>query len=320
VSAPATAAAPTRRVRLGWLGPTLAAIGITAGTIGIYVMATSRPQPAAFLDVVAVGERGALVVRAEAGAGHRNFIELYEQGAGMRWRALVPPYAGSPTAPGVQVTTRLVNVRVARGDRPELFSLALADSVKVGGLALADEWPPAPGAYSLPSGLVLDSGTRSFQLLGDAERGAVFEVSRTDGTTHWRHLTQGGLVRAWTIGEEQLAVETTGGQVEVLDATTGAVLPGAAPTAPPSPALPFAYDESARLMQVGARAALWPPEAMTPRPHHVASATALWMITADTVALVDLPTLTIRWSSRTPGPVLAPAQVGPATAPAPATK
>ncbi len=287
-------ATPTPRRRLGWLGPALALIGIAAGSVGIYVMATSRPKPGPFIDVVAVGERGALVVRSEATG--RSFVELYEQGAGLRWQALVPPYAGTPTAPGIEATVRLVNVRVARSGRPEVFSLALADSIKVGGLNLADAWPPSPTNYVLPSGLFTTSATRSFHVVGDASHGAVYELSRTDGTVRWRYDVGGGLRQAWPIGEEQVGVETVTGEIRVLDATTGVVVPGATAPLPAAPA-PVAFDAATHALTVGARTVRWPADAFPPQRHHVASDQAIWLATPTRVALIDLQTLRSRWVS-----------------------
>lgn len=291
----ATADAPrSPRRRLGWLGPALAFIGIAAGSLGIYVMATSRPKPGPMLDVVAVGERGALVVRSEAHG--RNFVELYEQGAGLRWQALVPPYAGTPTAPGIEPTVRLVNIRVTRAGRPEVFSLALADSIKVGGLNLGADWAPAEHGYALPTGAFVTSASRSFYAVGDASHGAVYELSRTDGRAQWRYDVGGGLRQIWAIGEDRVGVETTAGEVRVLDATTGVLVPGAtAPLPPPPPHI--AYDPQAHALTVGTRRVQWPADAMAPQRHHVASDQAMWLVTPTRIALIDLTTLRSRWVS-----------------------
>ncbi|MEZ4365068.1 MAG: hypothetical protein R2939_02130 [Kofleriaceae bacterium] len=323
------------RARLGWLGPIVVVVGLVVGGVGVWWMARSRPTPGPFVDLIAVGDRGAIAVRAEGG-GTRNFVELIELGVGARWQALVPPYAGTPQAPGLTVTQRLVNARVVRDGRDEVFTVALVDAVKVGGARLTEAWPQAPGGHTVPTVVSVDGVFHTYEVVGDATRHAVIALSRTDGLAAWRHEGTGAIVDAFEVGAK-LALVNPDGAVVLLDAATGAIDPAATaahagervpvpaaegapydltdPTLRGAAALGDAeataalatqprlrFDPGARTLSVeGGAPIAWPPDALAPRPHHLAGAVGLlWMVWPDRVAAVDARTLATRWSSGAP--------------------
>ena len=124
-----------RKTRLGFLGPAVVIVGVIIGGIGGWIIYTNKPQAGGVIDTLVVDATTKIVVRAEAG-GPRAFVELHE-GGDVTWQAMVPPYAGGPGRVGVTWSTVAVSVRVIRGDKAELFSLARANGSKLGGIHLA---------------------------------------------------------------------------------------------------------------------------------------------------------------------------------------
>lgn len=149
------------RRRLGWLGPAIVLVGAAVAGIGIWYMAASRPEVGAVIDTIRIDDRAAIAVRAEQG-GDRNFVELRE-GDRLVWRALVPPYAGRPGAPGIAWSDTVVSVRVFRDHRAEVFALARRDAAKLGGFKLAPGKGPAVIAARGP--VTLTDHVRSYEIV-----------------------------------------------------------------------------------------------------------------------------------------------------------
>jgi hypothetical protein len=155
------------RRRLGWLGPAIVIAGAVIAGIGAWYIARARPEVGAVIDTVRIDDRSALVVRAEQG-GDRNFLELRE-GERLVWRALVPPYAGRPGAPGLA----------------EVFALAMRDAAKLGGFKLAPGKGPAVIAARGP--VTLTDHVRSYEIVAGPgwHQLVAFDLSTGEGT--WKH-------------------------------------------------------------------------------------------------------------------------------------
>jgi hypothetical protein len=151
-----------RRRRLGWLGPAIAITGAAVAALATWYMVTARAEPGAVVDTIPIEAGAAFVVRAEAG-GDRHFVELRD-GDRVVWRALVPPYAGRPGAPGIAWNRTAVSVRVQRGGRAEVFALAMRDAAKLGGFKLAPGKGPVTVATRGP--VTLTDHVRSYELVG----------------------------------------------------------------------------------------------------------------------------------------------------------
>lgn len=172
-------AAVRPRPRLGWLGPAIVAVGAAVAGVGVWYMASARPRVGAVIDTVPIDARSALVVRAEEG-GERSFVELRE-GDRLVWRALVPPYAGRPGAPGLAWNDTAVSVRVLRDRRAEVFALARHDAAKLGGFGLAPGQGPAEIAARGP--VTLTDHVRSYEIVGGEgwHQVVAFELSTGEG-------------------------------------------------------------------------------------------------------------------------------------------
>ena len=72
------------------------ALGLGVGGVGAWWVVHARPRPGDFIDVLATNE-GAIVVRHEQSSDHA-FLEVYD-GSRLRWRGMVPRYAGHPLNP-----------------------------------------------------------------------------------------------------------------------------------------------------------------------------------------------------------------------------
>jgi hypothetical protein len=133
------------------------AIGLGVGALGAWWVVRARPQPGDFIDAVAI-PGGAVVVRGER-SSDRTFVELYD-GTSLRWRAMVPKYAGRPGVPAVGVSARSVTVRTVRGGLPYVFAFDAAGGAKLESFPLLDDGARGTAnAYTLPHVATLSSGT-----------------------------------------------------------------------------------------------------------------------------------------------------------------
>ena len=146
--------------RLGWLGPAIVVVGAAVAAVGIWFMMGAKPQPGAVIDELSIDGGAKLVIRHEEG-GQRSFVELH-QGGEMRWRALVPPYAGRSGMPAVAWNDGVISVRVIRDGKAEIFALARRDASKVGGLHLA---PDKVTLRDAPGPVTVHDGKRSYELV-----------------------------------------------------------------------------------------------------------------------------------------------------------
>src|SRR5580765_63769 len=128
--------------RLGWLGPGIVIFGAAVAALGIWYFLHARPKAGELIDAIPLDGGDTLIVRAEANAGERSFVELHH-GDDLVWQALIPHYAGARGRPGVAWSPIAITVRVERGGRAEVFGLMRHNAAKIGGdLRLAPEHEP----------------------------------------------------------------------------------------------------------------------------------------------------------------------------------
>ncbi|HSK04748.1 MAG TPA: hypothetical protein VK932_26035 [Kofleriaceae bacterium] len=186
------------RRRLGWLGPAILIVGAAVAGLGTWYMATAKPRVGAVIDTIRIDDGASFVVRAEERGG-RNFIELHD-GDGMVWRALVPPYAGRPGAPGLAWNRTAVSVRVLRGGHAEVFALAMRDAAKLGGFKLAPGKGPAVIATRGP--VTLTDHVRSYEIVGGEGWHELVAFDLSTGEAAWKKdlgsipIDDGGVVES----------------------------------------------------------------------------------------------------------------------------
>lgn len=168
--------------RLGWLGPAIVIAGALVAIAGLFVMLRGRPEVGPVLDTLHVDDQRSLVIRAEDG-GERNFVELVEGGE-VRWRAIVPPYAGRPGAPGIAWGQGAVTVRVIRDDRAEIFALAQVNATKIGSFKLAPGKGPVKKQTSGP--VTLTDHERSYELVVGDGWAEVVAIDLGKGEALWK--------------------------------------------------------------------------------------------------------------------------------------
>ena len=171
-----------RRRRLGWIGIAIVVLGALVAVGGLLVFIAGRPKVGPVIDTIAIDDQRSLLVRAEDG-GERNFIELVESGES-KWRALVPPYAGRPGAPGIAWGRGAVTVRVIRDGRAEIFALAMTNASKLGGFKLA---PGKSTAIKQTTGPVtLTDHERAYEVVAGDGWHELVAIDLATGEALWR--------------------------------------------------------------------------------------------------------------------------------------
>jgi hypothetical protein len=168
--------------RLGWLGPAIVLLGVAIAGLATWFMIASRPEVGAVIDTIAIDDKRALLVRAEAG-GDRNFIELRD-GDKTVWQAIVPTYAGRPGAPGIAYGKLAVSVRVIRSGRAEVFAIALANGSKLGGFKLAPDHGDVTKQTSGP--VTLTDHERSYEIVSGAGWNQLVAIDLATGSALWK--------------------------------------------------------------------------------------------------------------------------------------
>jgi hypothetical protein len=169
------------RAHLGWIGPAIVGIGVAVGALGAWYMVHARPAPGAEIDRIAIDDRHALVVRAEAG-GDRAFVELRDDQA-VVWQALVPRYGGRPGAPGIAWSPTAVSVRVIRDGHAELFALSMHDASKLGGMRLAPDHGPIAAPADGP--VTLTDHERSYEIVSGPDWHQLVAIDLASGHALW---------------------------------------------------------------------------------------------------------------------------------------
>ncbi|HEY0476213.1 MAG TPA: hypothetical protein VGD37_01745 [Kofleriaceae bacterium] len=195
------------RPHLGWLGPAIVLVGAAVAAAGTWYFVHARPVAGAVIDTIAIDDRRALVVRAEAG-GDRAFVELHD-GDEVRWQAFVPHYAGRPGAPGIAWSPTAVSVRVVRDGHAELFALAMRDASKLGGMRLAPEHGPIVDA---PGPVTLTDHVRSYELVSGPDWHQLVAIDLTSGRALWAHELGPAPVRAAGLAADRVWIDQGAGR------------------------------------------------------------------------------------------------------------
>lgn len=207
------------------------ALGLGVGGIGAWWVVHARPRPGEFIDVLATNE-GAVVVRREQ-SSDRAFLEVYD-GSRLRWRGMVPRYAGKPGAIAVAASRRSVTVRVVRGGHPHLFAFDAASGSKVDSFDLAPTAPTDKDAYTLPTVATVSDGTRGAEILAAPGGGTeVIGVALDERRLAWKKTLAGTATDAWITGDT--LVVQAGTTRHALKLVDGAETPPPAGDPPPHP-------------------------------------------------------------------------------------
>jgi hypothetical protein len=170
-----------RRRRLGWIGIALVVLGAAVAAVATWYVLHARPHPGAVIDTIAIAGNAQLVVRAEDG-GERSFLELHADGQ-LKWRALIPRYAGAPGRRAVAWSDHVVTVRVARHGRAEVFAFARRDAAKIGLLRLAQAREPIPP----PTGpITVTDHARAYELVSGPGWAELHAVDLGNGKGVWK--------------------------------------------------------------------------------------------------------------------------------------
>lgn len=176
--------APTRKARLGWLGPAIVAVGIAIGGFGVWFVVHSKPKASdTILDTVKIDETSKFVVRDEVnGDGTRSFVELVI-GNDIKWQALIPRYAGKTGQSGIAWSKTAVLVRVIRNERAEIFALSMHDASKMGGFRLA----PNHEAIAPDTGpITVSDSVRAYEIVNGPDWHQLVGIDLNSGRALWR--------------------------------------------------------------------------------------------------------------------------------------
>lgn len=219
-------------------------LGLTLGGLGAWWVVHARPRPGEFIDALATPE-GAVVIRREQASDHA-FLEVYDagtlrpgfaeaSGAGsyrLRWRGMVPKYAGRPGALAVAASRRSVTVRVARRGHPYVFAFDAATGAKLDSFDLTPEAPPDANVYTLPTVATVSDGERGAEILANPGGGTlVIGVALDERRLAWKKTNPAPATDAWIAGD--LLVVQTGATRQAYRLADGADAPAPAGDPPP---------------------------------------------------------------------------------------
>lgn len=158
--------AMSRGRNVGWIGIVIVGLGVAVAAVATWYILHARPKMGALIDSIPIDNDSHFELHEEL-AG-RSFIELVSHGE-LKWRALIPKYAGEKGRPGVAWNADAVTVRVDRGGKQaEVFALSMKDSAKLGGFRLA---PDHPGAVTEKTGpITVTDHIRSYELIGEHDK------------------------------------------------------------------------------------------------------------------------------------------------------
>jgi hypothetical protein len=196
------------RRRLGWLGPAIVLVGAAVAGAGAWYMVHARPSAGAVIDTIAIDDRHALVVRAEAGGGERAFVELRD-GDVVTWQALVPRYGGRRGAPGIAWSPTAVSVRVVRDGHAELFALAMHDASKLGGMRLAPQHGPIADDPAGP--VTLTDHVRSYEVVSGPDWHQLVAIDLRSGRALWSRELGAAPVRGGGVTSDRVWIDQGAG-------------------------------------------------------------------------------------------------------------
>lgn len=177
-------------------------LGLVLGGIGAWWVVHARPRPGEFIDVLATRE-GAVVVRKEKASAHA-FLEVYD-GSHLRWRGMVPHYAGRPGAVAIAASRRSVTVRVVRRGHPYVFAFDAGTGAKIDSFDLTPEAPADANAYTLPTVATVSDGDlgRGAEILATpgGKDTLVIGVALDERRLAWNKTVPGVASDAWITGD-----------------------------------------------------------------------------------------------------------------------
>ena len=159
-------------------------LGLTLGGIGAWWVVQARPRPGEFVDALATPD-GAVVVRKER-SSDRAFLEVYD-GTRLRWRGMIPRYAGHPGVIALAASPRSITARVVRGGHPFVFAFDAATGAKLDLFDLTPGTKPDPTGQNLPTGVTVGNGHHSVELVSAADGGSeIFGLDLEQRRLMWR--------------------------------------------------------------------------------------------------------------------------------------
>jgi hypothetical protein len=214
------------RSRLGWLGPAIVLVGAAVAAVGVWYIVHAKPSAGAVIDTIAIDDRRALVVRAEAG-GERAFVELRD-GDVVKWQALVPRYGGRAGAPGIAWSPTAVSVRVVRDGYAELFALAMHDASKLGGMRLAPQHGRVADAPVGP--ITMTDHVRSYEVVSGPDWHQLVAIDLSSGRALWSRELGAAPVRDGGVMQDVVWLDQGAGR-QFFHTVTGTPGPSEVPTA-----------------------------------------------------------------------------------------
>lgn len=262
------------------------ALGIGVGALGSWWMVHARPVPGDFVDAIATDDGGAVVIRRERGAD-RDFVEVYDKDR-LRWRGLIPRYAGAVGTPAVAATRKVVTVRVARGGHSEVFAFDTVHGAKLASFDLTEDAPADPHAYTLPGLATVWAGAWSVEVVARPGGGArLYAMALDERRLAWSVDVATAPTDVWfgTGGQVRARI---GDQVQAWNLGTGKPeAPTSTDHPPTAPGLHVTADGFA--FAAGDHTDVTVPgDAVRPQPYHVAGGRG-WIVEPDKLSVVDGP-------------------------------
>lgn|GEM_PF-6137785 len=269
------------------------ALGLSLGLLGSWFMFYVRPEPGAFIDARGLPDGGAVVIRHERGVDNA-YVEVRDRD-GLRWRGLIPRYAGTPGTLAVGVSRSLVTVRVVRGDHPHLFIFDTSRGQKVASFDLADGLPPDAHAYTLPNLATVSFGERSIEVLARPGGGArLILVELYERRLAWKADLATPPDEVWIAGDAVVA--RTGTALAAWAVPTGTPMPVPPSSEPPGRDVDgdgvYFTDEGYGYGGSGTITYRVPDDAVRPRAYHRA-ADRIWIVEPHQLTVLDTALRTI---------------------------
>ncbi|MEZ4401345.1 MAG: hypothetical protein R3B06_15070 [Kofleriaceae bacterium] len=258
-------------------------IGVGLGALGSWFLVRSRPVPGDFVDAVATPDGGAVAIRHQRGS-ERYFVDVYGPDR-LRWRALVPPYAGAVGTPAVAATAKVVTVRVVRDGHPHLFAFDTLHGAKIASFDLADDTPADAHAYTLPGLATVAADGWAVEVLARPGGGArLIAVALDQRRLAWKVDLAAPPTAVWLTADQVVA--RTGDALAAWRHDTG-VPEAARTTAPPAPTTTAGLQVTPGGFAAASGATYpVPADAARPEPYHVSGGRA-WVIEPAQLTVLD---------------------------------
>lgn len=259
------------------------ALGLGLGALGVWWMARARPVPGAFVDVLALPGGAAVVIRQERGGAHA-FVE-WRDGDRVRWRGLIPRYAGTPGTRAFAASERVVTVRVARGGHPHVFAFDARTGHKITSFDLADGTPADAASYTLPHLATAGAGDHAVEVLARPGGGARLILVELSGRRlAWKADVVDVPDDVWI--DRGQVIAKRGEALQAWELATGTpTTPDSAGLPPPLPGRLFLHDLG--YGSDGELQFMLPATAVRPRRYHVAS-DRVWVVEPEQLTVLDL--------------------------------